>query len=146
MPKRTTIFTDYKYYHLCNKSYGEIKIFENKKDYSFFLDKIKKYQIKFNIIIDTYSIIEDHYHLLVKQLHNGDTQKFISRLQLSFAAYFNRKKHRVGPVFRYRYSARQIKDSRDLNNVKKYIMENPLKMKILKTPIGFSSSVPEISL
>lgn len=142
MPKRSTKFTDNNYYHLFNINYANLNIFKDKKDYSFFLNTLKFYKQNFGIFIDTYSILEDHYHFIVKQLKNGNVKKFISNLQLSFAIHYNRKHQRRGPVFIYRYGAREIQGRDDLERTRKYVLENPSKAKIkmshLDTGISFS--------
>ncbi|MBU1015099.1 transposase [Patescibacteria group bacterium] len=50
-----------------------------------------------------YCIIDNHYHLLVEEIREGGVTQFMHKLGTGYAAFFNKKHERVGPLFQGRF-------------------------------------------
>jgi len=70
----------------------------------------------------------NHIHLLVKQLRDGGITKFMSKVGVGYAKYFNTKYERKGYVFQNRFDSVHIKDDKQLQTVFVYIHTNPIAL------------------
>jgi len=104
-------------------------IFRSPRDCERFERKIGYYSEKCHVFVKAYSIMGNHFHLMVKELHGGSITLFMQRLGQSFAVYFNIKYHKKGPVFDSRFNAKAVDDFEYYKEVKKYILKNPIKIK-----------------
>ena len=93
-----------------------------------FLDSIKhtKENIDFQIMV--YCLMDNHYHLLIKEDENsGDIGSIIKRITCKYAIYFNKKHDREGPVCRGRFKSEPVESDAYLLAVTAYNHQNPLK-------------------
>lgn len=125
MGYRQTELVDNNYYHVYSRGNEKRSIFIAPKDYSRFLDRLKKYSQQDKIGIICYCLMPNHYHLLLQQLQGGSISNFIQRLQVSYAMYFNIKNKRVGHLFQGPFKAKLIEDDSYMLQVSKYIHLNP---------------------
>lgn len=75
--------------------------------------------------------LDNHFHLLIRQTQDGGISKFMSRLQTSFAKYFNTLYSFNGPVFESMYKAIQVLTNEYLLQLMRYIHLNPLAAKLV---------------
>jgi len=71
-----------------------------------------------------FCLMPNHYHLLVRQLVDGGVVKFMHRLGVGYAMYFNEKYQRVGPLFQGRFKAVLVKNDAHLLYLPHYIHLN----------------------
>lgn len=148
--KKTILATD-EIYHLFNHSVGDEEIFIDNKsvkraletiNYYRYYQKLRYAQFKLlsklaqqNYIKETlknkplidiyvYSLMPNHFHLLIKQLTKDGIIKFISNFQNSFAKYFNTIKKRRGSVFIASFKAKRIETEEQFTHVSRYIHIN----------------------
>jgi putative transposase len=76
----------------------------------------------------SFCFMPNHIHLLLKQIKSNGITKFISKVGIGYAGYFNRKYKRKGYVFQNRFSEVHIKNNNQLKNVFVYIHTNPLSL------------------
>ncbi len=74
-----------------------------------------------------YSLLPNHFHLLVKQTHANGIDRFMNSLITRYVLYFNKKYHRVGPLFQGVYKAVLVASDEQLLHLSWYIHSNPLK-------------------
>lgn len=72
--------------------------------------------------------MDNHIHLLLKQLEEGGIQKFMSKVGTGFARYFNDKYQRKGHLFQNRFGAVHIESDEQLKTVFVYIHTNPISL------------------
>ena len=91
-----------------NKSYYEerVKVLEEKKELSSFLKKLKRI-----VNIVTYSLLPNHFHLIIKQSTDNGISNFMHKLGTSFTNYFNKKYNRSGSLFQGSYKLIHIKNN-----------------------------------
>jgi len=83
---------------------------------------------EFIIEILVFCLMPNHFHLLVKQKEEGGITKFMRRLSIGYANYFNQKYKRSGTLFEGRYKSILINQDRHFNYLPYYIHLNPLDL------------------
>lgn len=148
------------FFHICNKSIANFAIFNGQSNPQRFIElldfynntniidsfsKLKKknlYQYE-NILIPcskqiikfiSYSIMPDHYHLLIKILVDDRLSKYINDVENSFTRYFNIKHNRKGPLWQSSFKAVRIKTDEQLLHVSRYININAATAKLVSAP------------
>ena len=106
-----------------NKEY----IFFNNEHIERYLDIIKKNKEDYNFSIIAYCIMNNHAHFLVYTEDVEKFGKFMQKVNLNYAQFYNKEQERCGVLFRNRYQAEPILNKKYLINCIKYIHDNPLK-------------------
>lgn len=154
MPYRKTLLVQDQIYHVFNRGVAGLPIFVSVKDYSRFLELVDYYRfintpVSFShlkkmleeekkkilsglekkdetqIEILSYSLMNNHFHFLLKQLTKSGISKFMANLQNGYAKYFNIKTRRAGPLFQSIFKAVGIETDEQLLHVSRYIHLNP---------------------
>jgi len=68
----------------------------------------------------------NHYHLLLSELTDGGITKFIMKLNVGYAKYFNERYKRVGTLFQGRTKRIHINTDAHFLHILHYIHLNPL--------------------
>ena len=118
------------YYHVINRGNNQEKIFFNDRDKEKFLEYLEKANERFSIIIHTYCLMDNHFHLLV-QTPEPNLSVAMQWINVSYATYFNRKQARVGHLFQGRFKAILIDADQYLKHLSRYIHLNPVKAKLV---------------
>lgn len=83
--------------------------------------------------IVTFTLMPNHFHLLVKQLVENGISRFLAQLQNSYTRYFTTKYDRGGHVFQGQFKAVRIEDEEQLVHVNRYIHLNPYTSFVVKS-------------
>jgi len=81
--------------------------------------------------IVSFAIMPTHFHLILKQTKDGDISRYLRRLEVSFAKFYNLSRGRHGGVFAGRFGSVKITSQYQLNVVSRYIHRNPIKAKLI---------------
>lgn len=157
--KRKIVFSNGEIYHVFNRSVGNLEIFTRHIELMRMLDLISYYRfpqaIRFSqyknlskdakeqyrnnfekltplVEIYSFSLMSDHYHLLIKQFVDNGIKTFASNFQNAYAKYFNTKKVRSGSVFNNPFKAKWIENDEIFLHVSRYIHLNPVTSFIIK--------------
>ena len=71
--------------------------------------------------ISNFTLMENHYHLLLKELKEGNITKFMRKLNTGMANYINTKYNQVGSLFQGKYKSRVVEADNDLMYLSVYI-------------------------
>lgn len=112
--------------HVIVRGIGKQILFEDSSDKEKFLFFLKKYSTESNISIFAYCLMENHVHLLVRDLQ-GTNSFFMKKVGVCYAQYFNGKYDRTGHLFQDRFKSEIISDNAQLLSVYRYILQNPQK-------------------
>lgn len=116
------------FHHIYNRGANKNLVFFERNDYLYFQRKLIEYKEKYSILILSYCLMPNHYHLFVKQTEEDKSiSQFISGLSNSFTKGMNKKYKRSGVLFESKFKSKQIEDETYFKWVIKYILENPLK-------------------
>ncbi len=141
-------FINNEYYHIYNRGVDKRKIFIDETDYQKFLRNLRDFNNKsyyeeraraleekkelgsflkeFDEIVEviTYSLIPNHFHLILRQLVDNGISNFMHKLGTSFTNYFNKKYDRSGSLFQGAYKIIQVKNNNYLLWLSAYINGN----------------------
>ncbi len=123
---RKTKFTTDLYYHIYNRGTEKRQIFLENGDLFRFIISLRKYKQDLVDII-CYVLMSNHYHLLLRQIKDDGISKFMHRLTVSYAKFFNEKYHRNGVLFQGKFKDVEIKNEGQLVHLSTYIHINPVK-------------------
>lgn len=71
-----------------------------------------------------YNILDNHYHLLLRQREDSGISKFMQSFNGGYTKYFNNRHNRVGPLFQGKFRAEHISDDNQLVYVSAYVNLN----------------------
>ena len=125
-------------YHVYNRGVNKDEIFFQEDDYRYFIFLLSRYVSKpkkfengdrrnyyKKIQILSFCLMNNHFHLLLKQARKKVISNFMRSIIVSYTLYINSKYKRVGHLFQGTYKARLIVNKEDLINISKYIHLNP---------------------
>lgn len=146
MPYRKTPLVNDEIYHIFNRGVAKLPIFEDRRDYNRLLETIYYYQFqgpkpqfsqlkrfkKFDfeknkkiVEIICYCLMPNHYHFMIKQLHDNGISEFMNKVSNSYTKYFNTRHERVGPLLQGQFKAVRVESSEQLIHLSRYIHLNP---------------------
>ncbi len=144
-------------FHIFNRGNNREKIFYDNKDYEAFIFRFSlalgytTEDLKNSLIVPhsriritpadkkafrlhAFSLMPNHFHLLIEQRGDTPVSAIISRLCTSFSMYINKKYNRVGHVFQDQFKSVLIGSNEQLMWTSAYIHTNPVKDGIVKNP------------
>ena len=124
------------YYHVINRGNAGENIFLNERDKEKFLEYLSIAAERFSLIIHTYCLMSNHYHLVV-ETPKANLSRAIQWLNVSYATYFNRKRDRKGHLFQGRFKSIVIDADEYLAQLSHYIHLNPVRVKMVVNPADY---------
>jgi len=121
------------FYHVTSRGNEGRNIFNCDKDKERFLTYLEQSYIKFNTIIHTYCLMDNHYHLLI-ETPLANLSKHMQMVNSSYTTYFNLKYNRLGHLFQGRYKALLVDKDSYIQELSRYIHLNPVRAKVALTP------------
>lgn len=147
MSKRKITLANEEYYHIYNRGNSKQNIFLDKHDKAYFIrllavlnqekrKRISKTEIsgvidlseKPLVAIGAYVAMDNHFHILLKQLEDEGITKFMQKVCTAYASYFNKKYKRVGGLYEGRFKAKHADNDIYLKYLYSYIHLNPAKL------------------
>jgi putative transposase len=120
-------------YHLTNRGVQKLPVFHDDEDRQRFLRLLLIARAHFPFVIQDYSLMTNHFHLLIKTLETSLSeimQYFTSR----YAFWFNRKYGHVGHAFQSRFHSIPVQTDAYLAEVSAYIDLNAPRARIVMRP------------
>ena len=119
-------------YHVVNRGNRRAQVFFSDSDYMLFIDKLAEYVELYDVVIYTYCLMPNHYHLFLKTKH-ANLGKFMQSFNTSFTLCMNKKYGQSGHLFQGRYKAQLVETELYKNKLSRYIHLNPVKLKSLES-------------
>jgi len=110
-------------HHVMNRGIARRTIFETRNDVRYFLTLLVCEVHAGRIEVLAYSILTTHFHLLIRS-RTGEIDRVMQRVLNLYVRYFNRTRHRDGPLFRGRFVSKPIRSIRYRRVVVRYIDQN----------------------
>ena len=156
MPSRKIHFVEDEMYHICNRGVEKRNLFMDDKDYFRFIHDLyefndeapatplyykqsslqsyetrsrRNHKRKLIVEILAFTLMPNHYHLLIRQLKDNGIVEFMQRLGVGYAMYFNQKYQRAGTLFEGRFKAVLVEREAHFIHLPFYIHANPLDLK-----------------
>ncbi len=120
------------FYHVIVRGNQRQRIFKEPADYQKYLLTLTVYQNRYQFHLYAYVLMGNHVHLLIE---TGDVplSKILQGISQTYTLYYNRKYRTVGHLFQGRYKAILCDRDAYLLGLVRYIHENPLRARIVKT-------------
>lgn len=140
-------------YHVVNLGIEKKLIFIDKKDLDRFIQLIDYYRfenpsVRFSfrkrstsaleekqhplVTILCYTMMPDHFHLILEEKGEGNVSKFLSLVTNSYTKYFNARYKRSGPLFQGVFKRELIHTPDHFMQVAAYIHTEPVKKGIVE--------------
>lgn len=131
-------------YHLYNRGADKCPIFKDKEDFlrfyrSMLLFNSQEPAVNFSfanahideiknkvplVEVHAYSLLNNHFHFLVKQVAEGGISEYMKRLTGGYTSYFNEKYERSGVLFQGRYKKVHVTSQEQYQYLFAYVNEN----------------------
>jgi putative transposase len=135
MPRKKRNFKQHSYYHVYNRGNRKKPVFIDTQDKAIFIRYLEMYTKRFNIGLVGYCLMYNHYHLILKTKNDPQAlPKMMQAFKTKFCIYFNKKYGLVGHVFQGRYKAVYVAPNWNLERIKNYLRNNPVKEGLVKHP------------
>jgi len=135
-------------YHVFNRGVEKRLIFLDESDYFRFINNLAIFNDKKSVLNAQYHVKEiktsdtrkplvdilafclmpNHYHLLLRQKEKDGISKFMNKIGVGYANYFNLKYERVGSLFQGTFKAVLINKESQFLYIPYYIHLNPLDL------------------
>ena len=115
-------------YHVTARGNERKAIYRDDRDRERFLETLEETVNRFGIIIHTYCLMPNHFHLLV-QTPRANLSDAAGWLQTTYSIRFNRRHRRSGHLYQGRYKAHLVEEDAYARVLIKYIHLNPVRPK-----------------
>lgn len=119
-------------YHIMLRGINRQTIFEDNEDMIRFLDTLARYKDDCLLELYSYCLMGNHVHLLMKETAEP-ISKIIKRICSSYVYWYNKRYERCGHLFQERFRSEVVETDSYFLTVIRYIHQNPVKAKIVKT-------------
>jgi REP element-mobilizing transposase RayT len=143
--ERKFAFVEGQFYHIFNRGVEKRPIFRDPDDWNHFHQLLYLCNSKKPLVrkliqglplewdrgeslasIVAYTLMQNHFHLIVREDSQGSLSKFMGKLSTSYSMYFNTKYDRSGPLFCHPFRARHITSDEYFRWVFSYVHLNPV--------------------
>ncbi len=104
MPRQLRHNVEGGWYHITTRGMWRKGIFENDRDREHFMELLALMVERYCVVLHAYVLMDNHYHLLI-ETPEANASRALQWLNLSYAAWFNAKHERSGPVFQARFKS-----------------------------------------
>ena len=110
-----------------------MQVFEKAGDYEAFERVLAKTLAEAPMRICAYSVMPNHWHLLVWPEHDGDMARFMQRLTITHVRRWQEHRHYVGlgHVYQGRYKSFPVEEDDHFLAVARYVERNPLRANLV---------------
>ncbi len=169
---REQLFAKGEYYHIFNQGVDKRLIVEDKEDIDRFLQSMDEFNVvepigsifensfqleekkSKNKLVDIvcYCLNPNHFHFLLYARQDDGISKFMHRLQMGYAKYFNQKYKRRGSLFQGTFKAKHVSDNDYFLHLAVYTSLNNkvhqlghLVSKLVRSSWNYYAKYPEIN-
>jgi putative transposase len=147
MSTRKVVLSTGEYYHVYNRGNSKQAIFLDVQDKKRFVKLLGLLNQPFRVRIDedglmrsfskkednlvaigAYVLMDNHFHILLKQTVDGGVTSFMQKISTAYAMYFNKKYNRTGGLFEGAFKSQHADNDIYLKYLYAYIHLNPAKM------------------
>ena len=123
-------------YHIMTRGNHRADIFKEQEDYESYLQILEVTKRKFPFYLLSYCLMTNHVHLQIQTTSTGPGQ-IMKHINSIYTQYMNHKYHLVGHLFQGRYHSEIIESDAYALQTSRYIHLNPVKAKMVETPIEY---------
>ncbi len=129
-------------YHIFQRGNNKEYIFSEDKDKLSFLYLLEKHTKKEDFELLAYVIMSNHYHLILR-LKEVPMQHFMHSIMSKYARAYNKRNKRSGHVFEGRYNSIPVEDEHHLQDLLRYVHQNPVRAGLCRRVQDYSWSTDQ---
>ena len=124
------------FYHVIQRGIERRNIFISDED----KEKLPHYfnlaHAAYNAVFHSYILMNNHYHIIL-ETPRSNLSRVMHYINTAYAAYFNAKHKRAGPLYQGRFKAILVQQDEYLHHLSRYIHLNPVRAGIVKSPLEY---------
>jgi REP element-mobilizing transposase RayT len=120
-------------YHVIGRGVRQMDIFLDDVDRRRFLSCFAQVVEENGLVCHAYCQMTNHYHVAVTT-PDGNLSRAFKQLNGTYAQWWNWRHGHFGHVFQARFGAQIVQDDKYLLNVSRYIVRNPVRARMVRTP------------
>jgi len=134
MPRIKRVDVGGEVYHILNRANARVQIFDNKKDYKQFEEILEEAVEKFDMRLLAYSVMPNHWHLVLHPKADGDLQHFMSWLSNTHTRRWHTAKATIGQghLYQGRYKSFICEQDQHLLTLLRYVERNAKRANLVK--------------
>ena len=134
MPRIKRVDVGGEVYHVLNRANARVQIFDNKKDYQQFEKILEEAVEKFDMRLLAYSVMPNHWHLVLHPKADGDLQHFMSWLSNTHTRRWHTAKATIGQghLYQGRYKSFICEQDQHLLTLLRYVERNAKRANLVK--------------
>jgi len=134
MPRIKRVDVGGEVYHVLNRANARVQIFDNKKDYQQFEEILEEAVEKFDMRLLAYSVMPNHWHLVLHPKADGDLQHFMSWLSNTHTRRWHTAKATIGQghLYQGRYKSFICEQDQHLLTLLRYVERNAKRANLVK--------------
>jgi len=114
------------FYHVMNRGHRQEPIVRDRRDKERFLSSLGRMATQYGVLIHGYCLMDNHYHLII-ETPEANLSRAMQWLNVSYAAYHNRRHGCAGHLFQGRFKAILIDAGVYLESLSRYVHRNPVE-------------------
>ena len=119
-------YLDGNYYHIYNRGAHKEKIFFESANYLHLISLFKKYSSQYNVIVVSYCLMPNHYHLILRQKTSGGIGDFLRTTFNAYTQAINKRYNHSGTLFQGQSKSKHLKNNEHCLQAIRYIHCNPV--------------------
>jgi len=120
-------------HHITQRGNYQQPVFEDNDDFIYYKAWLKEYSEKYGLKIWAYCLMSNHVHFICIPLKDVSLSCTFNTLHMRYSQYFNKKKGTKGHLWQGRFFS-CILDERHLYAAIRYVENNPVRAKVVKSP------------
>ena len=142
MPRPKRLLLPNAVYHVFNRGISKKTIIFSDYHKSLFIQLLDEISQKFNVLIHTYCLMNNHYHLLI-ETPDANLDRAMHYFGRHLSKQINKSLNADGALFKDRYKSLLVDSDRYLLQVSRYIHLNPVEAGLVLRPEDYPwSSYP----
>jgi putative transposase len=135
MPRLARVDVANNVYHIINRAAGRLQIFNKEDDYQLFTDLFLEAKEITDMRILAYTIMPNHWHLVLCPRVDGDLGTFMHRLTNTHTRQVHTMTKTVGhgPLYQGRYKSFLVDTDEYFLTLLKYVERNPVRAKLVRS-------------
>lgn len=121
-------------YHVLNRANARSAIFKKKADYELFEAVLEGATERFDMRLLSYSVMPNHWHLVLYPKKDGGLSKFVNWLTLTHTQRWHAAHHTIGHghLYQGRYKSFLCEEDAHFVQLVRYVERNPLRAALVR--------------
>ncbi|GAB1481190.1 hypothetical protein MASR2M78_00050 [Treponema sp.] len=121
-------------YHVTSRVNHQEMLLHGVEAKQLFLDVVERAKKKFSFKLENFTVMDNHFHFIIKPEHNESLSKIMQWLLSVFAMKYNLIYGLTGHFWQGRFFSRVISSFRMYYEIFTYIDQNPVKASLVDNP------------